>query len=61
MDFLSFHLPQFLMGIKMDFLSLDYAQFLFITTIVYWLFPNVQARLLIIVTASLVFYSFIQR
>ncbi|HBC40368.1 MAG TPA: membrane-bound O-acyltransferase family protein [Pseudanabaena sp.] len=45
----------------MDFLSLDYAQFLIITACVYWLLPNVQARLLVIVTASLVFYSFIQR
>ncbi len=61
MDFLPFHLSQFLMGIKMDFLSLDYAQFLIITACVYWLLPNVQARLLVIVTASLVFYSFIQR
>lgn len=61
MDFLPFHLSQFLVGIKMDFLSLDYAQFLIITAFVYWLLPNVQARLLVIVTASLVFYSFIQR
>ena len=61
MDFLRFHLSQFLVGIKMDFLSLDYAQFLIITAFVYWLLPNVQARLLVIVTASLVFYSFIQR
>lgn len=61
MDFLSLQFSQFLAGIKMDFLSLDYAQFLIITTIVYWLLPNVQARLLVILTASLMFYSFIQR
>ncbi|PZU98364.1 MAG: membrane-bound O-acyltransferase family protein [Pseudanabaena sp.] len=44
-----------------DFLSLEYAQFLISTTIIYWLLPNVQARLLVILTASLFFYSFIQR
>jgi alginate O-acetyltransferase complex protein AlgI len=64
MDFLAFHFSQFLnyvTSIKMDFLSLDYALFLIITTVVYWLLPNVQARLLIILTASLLLYSFIQR
>ena len=64
MDFLTFHFSQFLnylTSIKMDFLSLDYALFLIITTVVYWLLPNVQARLLVILTASLMFYSFIQR
>lgn len=44
-----------------DFLSLEYAQFLIGTTIIYWLLPNVQARLLVILTASLFFYSFIQK
>jgi alginate O-acetyltransferase complex protein AlgI len=64
MDFLVFNFSQFLnylSGIKMDFLSLDYALFLLIVTVIYWLLPNVQARLLIILTASLLFYSFIQR
>jgi alginate O-acetyltransferase complex protein AlgI len=61
MDFLYLHFLQFVTGAKMDFLSLDYAEFLIITTIVYWLLPNVQARLLVLVTASLVFYSFIQK
>jgi len=45
----------------MDFLSLDYGQFLIGTAIIYWLLPNSQLRLLIILTASLLFYSFIQR
>ncbi|OIP78094.1 MAG: membrane-bound O-acyltransferase family protein [Oscillatoriales cyanobacterium CG2_30_44_21] len=44
-----------------DFLSLEYVQFLISTTIIYWLLPNVQARLLVILTASLFFYSFIQK
>ncbi len=64
MDFLVFNFSQFLnylTSIKMDFLSLDYALFLLIVTVIYWLLPNVQARLLIILTASLMFYSFIQR
>jgi len=61
MDFLAFDYAQFLAGIKMDFLSLDYVQFLIGTTIIYWLVPNLQMRLLVILTASLIFYSFIQR
>ena len=61
MDFLAFDYAQFLAGIKMDFLSLDYVQLLIGTTIIYWLVPNLQMRLLVILTASLIFYSFIQR
>ena len=44
----------------MDFLSLEYGSFLVSITIIYWLIPNLQARLLILLTASLMFYSFMQ-
>jgi alginate O-acetyltransferase complex protein AlgI len=45
----------------MDFLSLDYGQFLIGVAVIYWLLPNLQMRLLVILTASLLFYSFIQK
>ncbi|MDX2256083.1 MAG: MBOAT family O-acyltransferase [Pseudanabaenaceae cyanobacterium bins.39] len=45
----------------MDFISLKYGQFLIGVAAIYWLLPNLQMRLLVILTASLLFYSFIQR
>ncbi len=44
----------------MGFLSLEYAVFLGCLTLVFWLIPHLQARLLLLLTASLFFYSSIQ-
>ncbi len=44
----------------MGFLSLEYGAFLLILATVYWLIPHLQARLLILLTASLLFYSSLQ-
>ena len=45
----------------MDFLSLEYVQFIVSIALVYWLIPHLPTRLLIILTASLIFYSQIQK
>lgn len=44
----------------MDFLSLQYAAFLLTLAIIYWLIPQLQARLLVLLFASLLFYSLLQ-
>ncbi|CAN1213563.1 MBOAT family O-acyltransferase [Tumidithrix helvetica PCC 7403] len=44
----------------MDFLSLEYGSFLISIAIIYWLIPHLQTRLLVLLTASLLFYSLIQ-
>jgi alginate O-acetyltransferase complex protein AlgI len=44
----------------MDFLSLEYGSFLLSIAIIYWLIPHLQTRLLVLLTASLLFYSLIQ-
>jgi alginate O-acetyltransferase complex protein AlgI len=45
----------------MDFLSVEYGAFLICITVIYWLTPHLQARLGILLTASLLFYLLLQR
>jgi alginate O-acetyltransferase complex protein AlgI len=45
----------------MDFLSVEYGAFLICIAVIYWLTPHLQARLGILLTASLLFYTLLQR
>ena len=44
----------------MDFLSLQYAVFLIGLAVVYWSIPHLQARLIVLLLASLLFYALLQ-